>query len=169
MGIYVNLLQEIYNRLDFARSNPIGSRSILLDEIKNIWIGNHSAALGNAELPAITINWKQAEETTESASYSRLVSNIELIFTIFYPISDIRVNNYLYDYDSNSGFVFLIEKILDVLSSNDVGDLNPSIENKLKIRQGISIGNIELLNDSLMRCEITMQAKLQQFVINERS
>ena len=164
MGIYVNIIETIKERLTVAQA-----AGNLLESVKKIYIGSRALVEGIADTPSITIKFINAEETAESAQYRQVLSNIEVILQVHYGLKDEQNKNIYYDWDNSTGILYLIENILDVLNNDTQGNMNPAFDSKLKIHNSPEIGEIVKVGDNMLTCDIKLKLKSASFFINGRS
>lgn len=170
MGVYVNTIEEIRNRL--ASAMGVGKKLDSSTEygLKRVLIGNRALVDGVNIMPCILISDSDLSinETYEHGGYRRLVGDMSVVVILKFPIKDQQAVNRLYDSASSTGFLFFVEKVLDVLNETTGQATDPRIGQNSYKPVGFSVGGI-VTSDSFVQCEISFSVQTSAFLINSRS
>ena len=121
MGVMVSLLDEVRNRLQTA----IGAGKDL-EGIKRVLVGSHEEARRLNDYPVINITLAGGEELpTATRKYvNKMQIEVKLITNkLAYKDGDLN-NNLLFNTTSETGALYLFEKMLNVLDKNTSDELD---------------------------------------------
>ena len=166
MGIYTKIFTELKNRFESEMST-----GKLLDDVKKVQIGSINDNQGTNVYPQLLIKTDSgfvSEEYTSSRRDSKR-SNVSMKITVIDEIGNNYRSNNVYFNDSNStGILNLIERVLDVLQSDENGVLNPRFLPCASKSTGISLSEIEIMNDQFLTCDISINIITTNYTINDR-
>lgn len=166
MGAITSLIDEVYYRLNTARGS--GKK---LEEIKNIYIGGRDLVEKADLTPSILILLDSGETVWDEATRGGVhgYTNITLKFGIKYPIQTIAnavdINLY-YDSSQQSGFIYMIEKILDVIMETTSQASSPTLGQNSKHKPDIRIGNIGKSDPQTLYCEVDVTFATKSHAVN---
>ena len=120
MGVLVNVIEEIYNRLNTA----IGSGKDLYG-VNVVRIGDRTEARTNSNFPIININFRSAVGEPvykRNGNVDIMTIEISLLINKKAGIN----NNKLYKVSDTSGAIYVLEKLLNVLDKDTSGNVDLS-------------------------------------------
>lgn len=122
MGNYINLIEEVKDRLEAAIAE-----GEVLEDVFRVRIGSKESARGLNDYPIININVKTGDE--EAVSMQRRFScELALEITLITNKLD-SDSNVLYNTATESGSLYLLEKLLNVLDDNISGSVDVGFSN----------------------------------------
>lgn len=163
INAYTKVAKELYNRLTTAAQ--AGNK---LSDVVRVYMGQRKYTFQGKDLPAIVVPFEDFSETFE-LGHCRNHKGAFLSFSIdiIYQVKDDREENLLFvDGDPDSGFIPLIERVLDVLSETTALKIQPRISDDSEKSFDLT-GEITRQEDMLI-CSITLVASTEKFLINGR-
>ena len=165
MGVFVSIFDEIINRLN-SENIPSG----LLEDIKEIQIGPKKDNQGVNKYPSLVISTQPSfiTESFEGARRDRKIADLSINIRILDKVTASRAINLYFDTSTQKGILYLIEKILDVIHTDSSGNLDPRFASLGKRSAIVEVGELQLLQDEVLMCDISITAQLKDFEINKR-
>ncbi len=157
MGIIVDLIEEIRNRLETDFGGD-------LTEIKRVRIGSVESARKLQDYPIINITVDSEEEDPRFIQKGHVIPLlIEVRLLAAKPGDE---SNKLYKTSDTSGALFLLENILNVLDKDTSGNVDLNFSNTANSLRRF-VWTIEETND-LIEIPITISVETLQFIAGSR-
>lgn len=123
MGNKVDLINEIYTRI----STAIGESGALYG-VKSVRIGSVEEARHGNDLPIVIIQLQTGQELAHYHNKEFVDQMVILVRLVASKLA--AASNTLYNSDSGTGAIFLLEKILNVIDKNTSGVVDLTFANK---------------------------------------
>lgn len=125
MGKYVDAIDELRNRLATAQgaSEPLDSTTEF--GLKNLFIGNRNMIEQCLDCPSVVIEPVGITDEYNQARSNQMQSMIRLNLIVKFPINVQYETNRLYNTTDDTGFLYFIETVLNVLSLTTGGSIDP--------------------------------------------
>jgi len=164
MGCYTDIIQEIYTRLNTATGE--GKK---LSNIKSVKVGVRSVVEDNYILPSILIDIEQIGENYNGTGQNLKRGQILLNILVVDKISNKDATNIIYTTGTpETGFLALIETIMDVISEDTSQNIDPQLNQNSLSSIDLQVTNFQKINNNQISCEIMVLATARDFEINER-
>ena len=125
MGVYVDLIEEVRSRLSEAQGDGKILDMHAADGLEAVYVGLKTMVEGLAEMPSAIVTISNSTEELAVIRQGQLNAVIGVEVIIKYPLYDNASTNRLYDTDSGVGFMYFVEKVLDVLNQRIDGTMDP--------------------------------------------
>lgn len=155
----VDVIVEIVNRLETAR------KSGTLTDVKRIKVGSSEEARKLNDYPIINVNIPNGEETPIETT-RRATNLLTIVISLIVNKEDDASNN-LYNVETSSGVLILLEKMLDVLDKNTSGSVDLSFASTAHDLRSISY-DIDSSNDGIVQANVTLTVETIQFSLGGR-
>jgi hypothetical protein len=166
VGAITSLIDEVYSRLNTARG--AGKK---LEEVKNVYIGGRDLVEKPDLTPSILILLSSGETIWDEATRGGVhgYTNIDLKFGIKYPIQTtanaVDINLY-YDSLQQTGIIYLIEKMLDVIMETTSQAASPTLAQNSRHKPDVRIGNIGKSDPQTLYCEVDITFATKSHAVN---
>jgi len=157
MGVYVNLANEVYNRIYTARE--------ALD-IQHLDFGMGTQILQIDDYQSVVIEL-DIQELGERARNNQKSGDVSFTIYTRYGLSDTDENNLYFNIDTETGWLYWMEKFLDVLEKNTAGQIDPQMAGYARESIKIRVENPEKYQDSLIT-PVIVTAPAPYFTIGNR-
>ena len=164
MGVIVNLIDEVRNRLETAT----GTGKDLVS-VKRVNVGTVEECRKLNDFPFINIGFPSAEELNKRTSggmTSKLLIVVTLCVNKLAATNGASSSNSLYKKSDESGMLFLLEKVLNVLDKNTSETPDLSFDNTSDELR-ITTYDIDSSND-FFNVTINIDIETKQFTTGDR-
>jgi vesicle coat complex subunit len=163
MGVFVDVLEEFNNRLTTAQS--VGKK---LETVKEVYVGQRTHIDSTLDMPSLALTLSTGEEVFSGQNRKR--ASFVVVVSVFDKVNSENDKNLYFDIGAQTGFLFLVERVLDVIMETTAQILDPRFgQNSYKSSDPISFGEIEKLSDGYLQMDISITMHTREFLINERS
>ena len=163
MGVYVDIFEEFRNRLQTAQG--VGKK---LEKVKEVFVGQRTHIDSSLDMPSIALTLSSGEEVFSGQNRKR--ASFVIIVSVFDKVNSENDKNLYFDIAAQSGFVFLFERVLDVLMETTLQELDPRLgQNSYKSSDPITFGEIEKLSDGFLKIDVFITIHTREYLINERA
>lgn len=161
-NIYVDIVNEIYERLNTEKDNiDIG--------VKRVAVGTKEMIENLTGTPVIVIepiNFREVQSVA-SRGQKNLHSEMQVILNCTYPILNTIDDKLLYNTGEETGMLYFVENVLDIVNENTSGTKDPRLSEYAK--QGIrgTFGNVQK-HGEFYTFEILLDIVSKNFSFNGR-
>lgn len=165
MGYYVNIVEEVRNRLQNA-----ALEKGRLEYVKNVSVGERKSVITPDQCPFIFIMLDSLSEKVTNASYGQRNADVILKLKCFYGLDNENADNLYFDTDTREGFLYFLEDVLDVLNLTTAGVADPRLSEKSKsiITARLNFAP-EKLGDNVLSAEIIIETETADYFYYNRA
>ena len=170
MGVYVNVIEEVSHRLVSAMGAGKKLDSSTEYGLKRVLVGNRAIIDGINVMPCALISDSDIsiQESYDTGVYRKLVGEVSVAIIIKYPIKDELVDNRLYNTGASTGFLYFVERVLDVLNETSGQSLDPRVGQNSFKPVNFSVNGI-LTSGPFIQCELSFSVQTGLVSINSRA
>lgn len=170
MGVYVGICAEIQSRIQAAMATGRALDSATSNGLKRFLVGDRSQVEGLNEMPSAVLIVKGISDPVDEPrdiARNKWRCSIDFTIVVKYGLSDDLNQNRYFNTTSDTGILYCVENILDVLLSTTTGTLDPRMAQSALRSFRASIGPIEPATNYLTQ-DIDFTLNSAQFTINQR-
>ena len=160
MGAYSRIVDEIAARLTDASATGKKLAGI------RVYVGPRQIVETLAETPSVVVSFRSIEEIWESGRQHYLGADVGVTITVKLGLQSDRITN-LYT-DTTSGFIYLVEKILDVLNETESQVLDPRLGGNASRHMRCRVGEVRTEGNFLIS-DIELDIKTADYLVNGRN
>ncbi|KKN68376.1 hypothetical protein LCGC14_0452520 [marine sediment metagenome] len=163
MGVYVDVIEEFNNRLTTAQGS--GKK---LERVKEVFVGQRTHIDTSLDMPSITLSISSGAEVFSGQNRKR--ASFVVVVSVIDRIVSENDKNLYFDSIAQTGFMFLVESVLDVIMETTTQALDPRLnQNSYKSSDPITFGEVEKFTDGFLKVDIFVTINTREYLINERS
>lgn len=138
-----------------------------LSEVKQMLVGDRSRTDFPIDNPALVMTVQALPE--EFSGQDRKRASIAVTVSLLDRLESENETNLYFDTLNNTGFLFLFEKVLDVIMETKNQVIDPRLGQTTYKSSDVSTGPIEKLTDGYLKVDIFLTLHTNLFLINERN
>lgn len=161
MGVYIDIFEELRSRF----ANELGAGNVL-EDIKRVYVGRRQDVNFNTDLPLLIMDIDSITELYSGQKRKRGIINVTV--SLITKLTDEKAENLIYDTATNSGMLYLIEKVFDVANTNTASEFDPRLAQNSFESMQVSTGPITKLSEGFLQVDLFFELKAREFVGNTR-
>lgn len=157
-NVFVDVVKELEDRLTTAQGDGLN-----LSSIKSVKVGPRSEVNAQVNMPLVRISLEDiAEETQTNIKES---ATMVIVVDVFDKKYDENSDNILFDSDNSSGFLYLVESVMDTIYEDTSENLDRCLGGTKIL--GMSVSNFRYTKGIIM-ATISIRVQTSYYTANGR-